>query len=353
MSLERSYPLPGMTLRKFFMNRSALSPPLSGLRILVMRVPSIALPRATGSCGGRRGLTLVELLVVIAIVAGLIGLLLPAVQSARASARNVACLNNVKQISLAFQAHLSALRIFPTGGNEYWTPPTFSGGTPLTGEKQDAGWAFQILPYVEGRSAWQPAGASDTERQIAALAAVHPFYFCPGRRGPQSVTYVDEEYPGDLAGKPLVHGLIDYAGSNMDETPAASPPGTGLLVQAGTDRTTKAHKPGDVTDGLTKTLAVAEKRLNLALLGQWQPDDNEGYCAGWDEDTMRRTDIAPEKDFSGDGTGEERFGSSHAATFNAAFADGSARGISFTVDPEVFKCLGDINDGQAVSVDGN
>ncbi len=308
---------------------------------------------AGSTAGEHRGFTLVELLVVIAIIGTLIGLLLPAVQAVRASARNIACLNNMKQIGLAFQSHLTALRAFPTGGNEYWTPPTFAGGVPMTGEKQDAGWAFQILPYVEGNAAWQPSGTTDAERQIAALAAVHSFYFCPARRGPQSVTYVDYEYPGELAGRPLVHGLIDYAGSNMDETPAGSPAGTGLLVQAGMDRTAKARRAAEVTDGLSKTIAVAEKRLNLALLGQWQPDDNEGYAAGWDEDTMRRTDILPEQDFSGDGTGGERFGSSHSATFNAAFADGATRGISYAVDPLVFKCLGDIRDGKTVSPEGN
>ena len=49
----------------------------------------------------RRGFTLVELLVVIAVVGVLVALLLPAVQSARASARSAACKNQMRQIGLA------------------------------------------------------------------------------------------------------------------------------------------------------------------------------------------------------------------------------------------------------------
>jgi hypothetical protein len=104
---------------------------------------------------------------------------------------------------------------------------------------------------------------------------------------------------------------------------------------------------GAILDGAANTLLVADKRLNLALLGQAQDDDNEGYTVGWNEDTIRKTSDPPKRDYMAPtGDGEKLFGSSHPTAINVACVDASVRSVSYTVAEHVFARLGDRADGR-------
>lgn len=276
----------------------------------------------------RSAFTLIELLVVIAIIGILVSLLLPAVQSAREAARRIECVNNLKQIGLAFHNHHDLNLYFPTGGWDWDKSPTYNDGVPEVGSTQEAGWGFQILPFIEAANLWN-------EGPLEAVSTPLPVYFCPTRRGPQTVSGPDF-YDPPLTGTTVTNALCDYAASNID--------GTGVVQRF------DPRKIRDITDGTTQTLLVSEKRLNRRFLGQPQDDDNEGYTAGWNEDTLRRTEEGPQPDYRDDtGDGERLFGSSHLGGLNALLADGSVRVISYEIDTQIFQNLGDIVDGEALS----
>jgi prepilin-type N-terminal cleavage/methylation domain-containing protein/prepilin-type processing-associated H-X9-DG protein len=106
----------------------------------------------------RRGFTLVELLVVITIIGILMSLLLPAVQSARESARQLSCANNIRNIGLALNQYHTAFKIFPP--SSVWRTPTNTAAkwkldaSQVDSQSQNGSslwenWVILILPQLE------------------------------------------------------------------------------------------------------------------------------------------------------------------------------------------------------------
>jgi prepilin-type N-terminal cleavage/methylation domain-containing protein/prepilin-type processing-associated H-X9-DG protein len=288
----------------------------------------------------RSGFTLIELLVVISIIAILVGLLLPAVQKVRAAAR-LQCANNLKQIATAVHNYSDSYNELPHGGLGWsYAPVYIYPGQPAAGLQQQCSWLFQILPYIEQVNTWRGGNAGTiVQCQINAIGAPVKLYTCPAR---------GTGYPRVIAGAAwygpsgtYAHAMTDYAGSNLENT--------GMIVYG---NATLSLNVVTSLDGLSNTLLAGDKRVDLCHLGQFMSDDNEGYTAGWDQDTMRQTTILPMPDQKTcTGWGEQRFGSSHTSGFNAAFGDGHVVFIPYTISQSTFSALGTYSGGEVIALD--
>jgi prepilin-type N-terminal cleavage/methylation domain-containing protein len=149
-----------------------------------------------GTKSQRRGFTLVELLVVIAIIGILIALLLPAIQAAREAARRATCINNQKQLGLAFHNFHDAYKKLPPAAD---VTRNLTTGVIQTVD----GWSYVIhlLPYMEYGGMYdklniktgRPTGGGTTAENTAAEEASNTLLnelICPSNPG---ATYCDTE----------------------------------------------------------------------------------------------------------------------------------------------------------------
>lgn len=338
----------------------------------------------------RNGFTLVELLVVITIIGILIGLLLPAVQYARESARGAQCKSYLKQLGMACLAHEEAQQIFPTGGwGSGWTGDPDRG----YGDQQPGGWIYNILPHTElnalhdlGKSfpGQQPDLNAKKQGIPKFVATALPFANCPTRPRPAllACTVVVKNSGGvtlfevartDYAVNVGDQAFNEYGVGPADDSKSAqatyftphfnnssNPPDIPLTKCTGICFEQSMIRKDDVVDGLSSTILAGEKYLAKTRYysndsGQTGADKANMY-AGMCSDVCRSTYKAPMQDRADNNSACETlaFGSAHPNGANFVLCDGATITISYSVDSELFSNLGSrngtVNGGKAVDM---
>jgi len=322
----------------------------------------------------RRGFTLPELLVVIAIIAVLVGLLLPAVQSARESGRRTHCQNNLKQLGLGMHAHHDARGKLPFAAN--YTNNLLVNGTNTTYVTASRTWTVDILAYIEQLPL---RNQIDTSRGIydTIVSAGYGlsnldvitgrrlgFQECPSNPSAGSLSVLDGSgfhvYATSAKLAALTYGVCNgpqkvdgvladcYAGSNSfcsqgDWNYVDADMNPGMFGS----RNPYQCRFKDVTDGLSKTIMLCETRGELNRFRAVWMYNFQGVPTGLriNSSQINYKDCTESSYRTNTGAA-----SCHAGGAFFCMGDGSVTLLSDTIDYTAYNALGGRADGVTAAV---
>ncbi len=189
--------------------------------------------------GSLSGFTILEVVVVITVISLLVALVVPAVLSARDSARRIDCANRMHQIGLALQEFESAWGSFPSADPDCDKPnrATFRGYRS---------WQLQLLPYLEQAAVFEKLNNS----RVIYKVTNHLMFELPVLHCPSDSVTIGMNYRF-CAGRNCSD--VSYYGS------AELTKGFGVCSFRDSCRGTKAS---DITDGLSNTILMSERTLS-------------------------------------------------------------------------------------------
>jgi len=307
----------------------------------------------------RSAFSLIEVLVVTSIIALLIGLLLPAVQSAREAARRAQCANNLKQLGLALHAYHDTFGSLPPGRIKSYDPRYAGPKPPCTSSIVDKSLEVFALGFLEQTNLYNAIN-QDLAIIGAENSTVHSIAFsafaCPS--DPMS------GWPRDLnPGALTQYGVPDparmvftsYAGSIGSLPVLAQPlPGNNCIVPSslisqcnGVFNDLSPIRLASVSDGLSNTIFMAEKVTTIlqelnALNPQYAAQHGWYVTGNWG-DTLITTLYPPnawDKVALGAMTARTNSASSiHPGGLNVLMGDGSVRFLKDSVQSWAFDPL--------------